>query len=178
VGKLRYMAPELHDLMNDMQTKKKVIKIDYDPEKADIYALGIVLGSICCLELFDVKDTKEEFTRKLGNVQENYPKLHHIIVDMINQDPGMRKTFRKVFEQLAKYQLEMSKLPFCELEFVSGLMSAPTEDTNSKTFSKAYADWITKGEINMRNNLLGEAIACFLKVYEMIKRGEVPFKKE
>lgn len=178
MGKLGYMAPELHQMLDDIKNKAKDIKRDYDPEKADMYALGIVLGSLCCLEKFDAKDTKDEMNRKLANVQEHYPRLHCIIVDMVHHDPGMRKCFRKVFEQLGKYQTDMSKLQFCELEFVSGLMSTADEETTSRGFSKVYTHWINKGDINMRNNLMGEAIACFLKVYEMIKRGEVPFKKE
>lgn len=35
-----------------------------------------------------------------------------------------------------------------------------------------------KGDNNMRNNSYGEAILAYLKVYEILKRGQLPISRE
>lgn len=178
VGKLKYMAPEIHKLiaaLKDRQ-KSKDMEIVYDPEKADVFSLGVLLTSLGCLDAVDGQAGQAALDKQLSQLQEHYPKLHQLVVDMLHPDPGLRKNLTKLYEKLCTYSNEMTKLPFCELEFVSELKT--TDENGTGSFDKAYIMWVTKGESNMKNNLFGEAIACFLKVYEMIKRGNMPFNKE
>lgn len=174
------MAPEIHRLLEQLKSPMKGNRIEvvYDPEKADVFSLGILLASLCCLEIVDSQMDKGEIGNHLSIIQERYPKIHAVLVDMLHSDPGMRKPFRKLYEKLSTHSAEMTKLPFCELEFVSELKATDTEERSVLGFEKTYAAWVSKGESNMKNNLYGEAIACFLKVYEMIKRGDLPFSKE
>ena len=62
------MAPEIYKLMEEVKnsSKKDKIKIEYNPEKADVYSLGILIGSCCCLEMLDIKDSKEQLAKKLS----------------------------------------------------------------------------------------------------------------
>ena len=179
MGKLKYMAPEIHQLLRTLQSPQhgKPVDIRYDPEMADVFALGVLLASLCCLQSIDGQSGAEVIGAKLTLIQDQYPKLHPLIVDMLHPDAGLRRSFRKLYEKLSSYSAEMKKLPFCELEFVSELKA--TEDSaGTAHLEKSYDEWISKGESNMKNNLYGEAIACFLKVYEMVKRGVLAFNKE
>ena len=182
VGKTKYMAPEITALIRQIQSgEQDRVKIQYDVEKADVFALGILLGSLGCMEMLGATDSQTEFSRKLSKIQNEYPKIHSLVVDMVNPNPTLRKDFRKLFEYVSQFQNEIAKFPFYELEFESGLQLNPSSLSRSeatKTFEKTFQEWNYKGDINMRNNLFGEAILCFLKVYEMIKRGEIPLKKE
>ena len=175
------MAPEIHQLMKSIQERNQTnkLEINYDPEKADVFSLGILIASLCCLDQVDGQSDKAAINKQLSEVQEFYPKLHPLVVDMLHPDPSLRKPFQKLFDRLSSFTHEMAKLPFCELEFVSELRSmAMDEATGSGSFERSYGEWVSKGESNMKNNLYGEAIACFLKVYEMIKRGNLPFNSE
>lgn len=182
MGKLKYMAPEILELMKKIKERTKNEKIDlkYDPEKADVFSLGILISSLCCLEMVDVFETpKDAFNKKMMKIQSAYPKLHFILVDMLTMEAEPRKNFRKVYEYISQYSKEISKFEFFELEFESALKA--TSESSSKELKgleKVYSDWTKKGDFNMRNNLFGEAIMCYLKVYELIKRGEIPYKKE
>jgi len=186
VGKLKYMAPEILKLMEQIRAAKaggksptgSKIKIDYDPEKADVFSLGIVIGSLCCLELLDGSTAPEVYKKKLGQVQKEYPRIHSMLVDMLNPVPNLRKDLRRLHEEILSYSADMSKLQFFELEFESGLKATSSPLAISNTFEKTYQDFIRKGDFNLRNNLFGEAIMCYLKVYELVKRGEIPLKKE
>ena len=182
VGKTKYMAPEITSLIQQIQSGDKGgVAIKYDVEKADVYALGILIGSLGCMEMLGATDSPAEFSRKLGKIQSEYPKIHSMVIDMVNPNPMLRKDFRKLFEYLSQFKGDVSKLPFYELEFESGLQLNPSSISRSemtKTFERTFQEWNYKGDINMRNNLFGEAIMCYLKVYEMIKRGEIPLNKE
>ncbi len=174
------MAPEITKLVDEIKdaSRKEKVKIVYDPEKADVFSLGILLASCCCLEMVDIKEPKEAYSTKLSLVQKQYPKLHSIVLDMLQPDPNLRKDFLRLYNQIIAYKPDLSKFPFFELEFESGLKATQTDSNAPRTFEVTYYEWIKKGDFNMRNNFFGEAIMSFLKVYEMIKRGEIPFKKE
>lgn len=45
-------------------------------------------------------------------------------------------------------------------------------------FEKHYQSMMKTGDFNMRNNSFGEAIIHYLKVYEILKRGQLPISKE
>ncbi len=173
------MAPEILKLIEDIRNpaKRDSIKIEYDPEKADVYSLGVVIGSVCALQMIDASEPKESFSAKLEKIRSDYPKLHSLVIDMVKPDPHTRKNFRKLAEYLEGYRNDLSKFPFFELEFVSGL-KAELESKETKVFEKTFVEWTKKGDFNMKSNFYGEAIICYLKVYEMVKRGELPYNKE
>ena len=174
------MAPEILKLIDDIRNpaKRDSLKIDYDPEKADVYSLGVVIGSVCNLQMLDASEPKETFSAKLEKIRSEYPKLHSLVIDMVKPDPPTRKNFRKLSEYLEGYRNDLSKFPFFELEFVSGLKAAEAESKETKVFDKTFVEWTRKGDFNMKSNFYGEAIICYLKVYEMVKRGELPYNKE
>lgn len=176
------MAPEITELIDQIKNKKqdgKKVVLNYDPEKTDVFALGIVLGSLCCLEPFDARDTLEQQDSKLEKIQSLYPKMHSLVLDMIAKDPAKRRQVMDLAGSLLPFKAELQKVQFFELEFESGLASTGDKGSNEGGgFEKKFADMVRQGDFNMRNNFFGEAIMSYLKVYEMIKRGEIPFKKE
>ena len=81
----------------------------------------------------------------------------------------------------------MKFVRFCELEFESGLKNTKFEATGSirtnnsiraSSFDQSYDHYLKKGEFNMKNNSYGEAILSFLKVYEILKRCQLPITRE
>jgi len=52
------------------------------------------------------------------------------------------------------------------------------ETMNVSSFDKNYEFYLKKGEFNMKNNSYGEAILAFLKVYEILKRCQLPISRE
>ena len=174
------MAPEILKLIADIRNpaKRDSVKVEYDPEKADVYSLGVVIGSICALQMLDASEPTEVFSAKLEKIRSEYPKLHSLVIDMVKPDPFTRKKFKKLSEYLEGYKNDLSKFAFFELEFVSGLKAAELESKETKVFDKTFVEWTKKGDFNMKSNFYGEAIVCYLKVYEMVKRGELPYNKE
>ena len=134
VGKVRYMAPEILRLIEEIRNPKRqeAVKVDYDPEKADVYSLGVVLGSLCSMELMDNSETRDVQNKKLEKIRTEFPKLHPLVLDMLKTDVLNRKTFRKLGEYIEEYSGELKKFPFFELEFESGLKVADVESKETK----------------------------------------------
>lgn len=79
VGKWRYMAPEISEIIKKIESGEYIKKQEgeslYNTEKTDVFSLGICIGSLCNLEYFDARDDKSEFARKMDLIRENYPKV-------------------------------------------------------------------------------------------------------
>ena len=99
VGKWKYLAPEIDQIIKKRKTGDNVV-IDYDPELSDVFSMGILLGSLANLESFDARDSEEETGIKLEKLRSISPKMHMLIVDMINPHPGKRKTFSDLMKNL------------------------------------------------------------------------------
>lgn len=86
------------------------ILIDYDPETSDVYSLGIVLGSIATLENFDARDSQSETNSKLEKLRSISPKMHSLVVDMINPIPNRRKTFSELIKNINQTSYDIVNL--------------------------------------------------------------------
>ena len=58
VGKYRYLAPEINEIVKRRKAGEN-IPIDYDPEISDVFSMGIILGSIAILENFDARENAQ-----------------------------------------------------------------------------------------------------------------------
>lgn len=99
VGKYRYLAPEINEIVNKRKAGENV-PIDYDPELSDVYSMGIILGSISILENFDARDEKNLWSEKLEKLRNVSPIMHGLVVDMVNAVPHKRKTFSELMKNL------------------------------------------------------------------------------
>lgn len=99
VGKYRYLAPEIDNIVKKRKSGIN-IPIDYDPELSDVYSMGIILGSISILENFDARDTDAECSAKLEKLRSCSPKMHSLVLDMINPLPHKRKSFSELMKNL------------------------------------------------------------------------------
>ena len=187
VGKLAYLPPEIKLLVEQLEEDKDNVTIDYDPEMADVYSMGIIFASLCILDKFDSRDSQEEWSRKLSILQDQYPKLYPLILDMVNDSPGKRKSFEEVLNAIQILSPGLGKIHFFEMEFESGLQSTKKMRQTNGSFGKneeeseyetEYKQRIAQGDFSMRNNLFGEAILNYVKVYEIYKRGELHMSKE
>lgn len=195
VGKFSYMAPEIREIFKQIDEgtfKKKPGESLYNTEKADVFSLGLCIGSITSLEKFDGREVGEEDHKKrMEKIRERYPRIHLLLCDMIQVRSEPRKKTGELLAQLSQYK-ELDKFEFFEMEFESGL-NFVTKKTNSDSLNgtkqsfgsfedttaaklnhlvdKDCLDFYRKGELNMKNNLFGQAILNFLKAYEILKRN-------
>ncbi len=70
----------------------KNFKIEYDPEKSDVFSLGIVVLSMCCLNQVDGRSEENINFNKI-NIKGKYPRINILLDQMLNQDPRLRKSF-------------------------------------------------------------------------------------
>lgn len=99
VGKYRYLAPEIKEII-DRKNNGEDIPVHYDTELSDVYSLGIIFGSLSILELFDSRDTDDEWKRKLIKLRDLNPKMHSLVLDMIAPKPHQRKRFSELLKDL------------------------------------------------------------------------------
>lgn len=159
VGKMRYLAPELLQILGDIRLNgpSKVV-IDYDLEKADVYSLGIVLLSMAGLEQVDGSDSAK-VTLAVVKIQKTHPKLYTLLSSMIDQDPNNRKRFSQLRALLSNWDDETSACIINELEFIDDsaeLLSNEATDVK---------DTIVDGDYHIKNGLYKEAIQIYMNAY-------------
>lgn len=99
VGKYRYLAPEIKEIIDKRNSGEKV-PIHYDTELSDVFSMGIIFGSLASLEYFDSRDTDDEWKRKLLRLRDVNPKMHSLVLDMIAENPSNRKRFSDLMKDL------------------------------------------------------------------------------
>lgn len=64
------------------------------------------------------------------------------------------------------------------MENTIGISNTYSSKISVTSFEKKFRFFMKKGDNNMRNNSYGEAILAYLKVYEILKRGQLPISRE
>lgn len=123
VGKLSYLAPEIMLQLKNRQEDPSITEFDYDLELADVYSLGIMLGSIATLDKFDARDSPEDRASKMAKLQERSPGMYRLVVEMLFDDPEKRSSFADLAKNIHKINPEHKNITFFELEFESGLQN-------------------------------------------------------
>lgn len=185
VGKLAYLPPEIKEIVEKLHSEE-IDEINYDPEKADVYSMGIMFGSLTILDKFDSRDTPEQLEVKLERLRDASPGIHSLVLEMINENPKKRKCFADLIKSIQALRPELQSIQFFELEFESGLQSKKkmASDGSSTLFGEddpymlEYKMRMKQGDFSMKNNLYGEAIINYVKVYEIFKRGEIQMNRE
>lgn len=108
VGKYRYLAPEIKEIIDKRNNGEKV-PVHYDTEMSDVYSMGVILGSLACLEIFDSRDSEDEWKRKLMKLRDVSPKIHSLVLDMIGVKPSTRKRFAELMKDLVGTNANISQ---------------------------------------------------------------------
>lgn len=117
VGKFSFMAPELFQIIKDIQ-KGKIKEISqYDAEKSDVFSLGIILLDLCLLEKINVLNY-ENILSSLRKIEKNYPKVKTLIEKMVNYMPIKRKSFSSLFYLISNYEKLIDNTIFSEIDFL------------------------------------------------------------
>lgn len=161
VGKVRYFAPEVLDLLAKWRLNGSCKGgLDYDLEKADVFALGIVFLSMATLEFINGTEMKD-VVKGLMKVQKRYPRLYLLFSEMLHEDSTARKRFLNLKLMFLDWEKEIFGVVLNELDFIedkADVLKGEKEEVDGL---------IMEADYHKKNCLYIKAIEIYLKLYKI-----------
>lgn len=163
VGKISYLSPQILKIIAENRIHPgDQPKITYDLEKADVFALGIVLLSMANLEF--VNGTNQKIvSNKLMNVQKQFPRLYILLCSMLCFDEDTRKRFSELKHLFVNWEKEIFETIINEIEFIDDMPDTLIESKNEINRLLREADF------HKKNCLYIKAIEIYMNLYKIEK---------